>query len=547
MITVLDYSPGGSYVKKSKDVLGVSMRSLYAAGQESKAKQAVRRILDEFCRHSIPEQELMLGRIRQLIGRGTFAAGRVDELRARNRLLSIAIAEHVVQLGRPELVAKHFWSVSQLLNVPSIEELYERMAQMTMQSGYFRYVGASVQSALTFCRTLYGMMAKGEEQHGHLDPATFEQIATGKEHRPFSMVFMSLSCPVDDQCPQKLWFIRLLEAASETRYTEVEQYLEASFELVGSVVRFGFSRSPIQGGVVILPQRTLEADQHESGASQLELMKNDVTNPRIVVPDHLYEKTVGLSNALHARNEQACASAEAFRSWFLDHSNVIGTVFDERCREIVEKPKYGLRPMGHDSCLVRISALRSVGITSFSFYPEGEHFPDVKLSIAVRKSAGPMLCQYMVALRNFQLQARDIVFENWNDIEVGYLRSVMEFVVVDALHRIVVRKPTKDLADEQVERVRTVPSIEPRRRVTVRPFLRRLPVGFQASEESQQLAFLHLGWVLPEGVTFVQSHDRWMGLPSGKPTPLFEYTDEFLMQSILEDYRRHQEQRANER
>ncbi|MFH1235878.1 MAG: hypothetical protein V1685_02985 [Parcubacteria group bacterium] len=401
-------------------------------------------------------------------------------------------------------------------------ELHRARARGILTMGFFRFLGNFVHHSLTFCQLAF-------DHHAALQEKVLRDGRSRMEEKPAShlgspllrVVYYSLSCSVSDHTPQKRWFENVVRAAAGGN-----QSAKASLQGILEIVRF------VWGDVPVLDT---EATGTENPVEDSTLCYDDdfLTKPmRIVVHDDLVAVVEKYLARLRETSDDLGKSAHSFTEWFISHIPELAASFDRKCTEITERPRYGLRPFGFDSVLIEVSILQYYAMSSFAFYPEGEQFPNVKLQLNLL-TFGKRINQLWAYVRDFSLELKREGLEIQYGSSMPFIRVVLEYVVVDALHRIICREPKQNLADEKVTR-EAASGTEPKKSVTVRPFLRRLPVGYRASDDARQQAFLQMGWELPEGVTFVQSHERWVGLPAEKPAPLFRYTDETIIQSIQE-------------
>ncbi|MFC1663332.1 hypothetical protein ACFL04_04200 [Patescibacteria group bacterium] len=516
-------------MSKKKDVLAVSLRRFYSSADPGKIRKLARKIATFIRQQPMDEQGSTLMRLAKLISQTLkLDEAELEGYRERHIVLGKEVSRVFLEQANMLLINRNFLSQLQ----PKQASLETFSGEMILRSGFCHQIGSSLTETLRFCRLIFAEVAKiDEKESAELSTAELKaSVSDNPNVAIIGFVFQSLAVAVDDGAPQKLWFTNLIEAAGKGN-TEVDWYLESAQNIVAQ-----FAVTQGRKSADVMAQKAL--DLQVKGATKSEKFRlffvTDWSNPRIVVPDRLYARVCRLHQRRTEKTERDMRAAAEFRRWFLGNADTISEVFDRWCREIVEKRRSWIRPMGCDSFLVKVTPLTAVGITSFSLYREDEQVPNVKLSLAIRKSGGNILSRYWAYLRDFQLVADNIIFENWQDFEMAYLRSVLEVIIVDAIHRVVVRPKTKDLSGEKIEREKLPARRNYEKRVVVRPFIRRLPLGHKASDAAKELAFLEIGLVLPDDVTYVQSHDRWAGLPEGKPAPMFVYTDDAVKKSVTE-------------
>ena len=517
-------------MSKRQNFLDVALSTFYRSGKGNKIRRSVRSIVSHLNEHPIGEQAVVLEHIAVIMTRECFSKSPEvqEKFWQRNLLLGDSIGEYAFRTANMAFLCSNFLD-QQFPPVDGNVELFT--ARQFIASRFYAYVGSSLDLTLEFCRMVFGYLIKNEETRVREKGKTVNDEI---EIRVRRSIIMSMCLPASENITQKRWVNNLLEATGRGN-DEVEQFYTAAFELcvdadVSMKPHFSGSVFGDPKGIRVMSQSALDAGFQDT-ESKLHLV--DWLNLHVVVPDRLMPKIEQWVVENVDTWKRDTLEATGFLKWFTSHTSQIGARFDELSNTILTKHRYGVRPMGFDSFLVNVSTLRCIGITSFSFYPEGEQFPNLKIAVTVRKTCYG-LCQFWMYLRDFELTTVEDVFLNWHDTNVATVRSMLEYIVIDALHRIVVAKPEKNLDDDIVERSEELRDVTPTSmRVKVRPFIRRLPLGFEASDEARKLAFLQLGWNLMAGMTFVRSHDRWAGLPAGKPAPLFKYTDEVVRKSIV--------------
>jgi hypothetical protein len=501
-----------------QEIIKVAMATFYGSAKGSKIRGSVKKITDHLAEEPTTEWYSIITLIGEIIAlKGlTMKGSSHPEFLERNRFLTRAIAEQILKRGDIPFMSHNLFLDGVMYK-----------GQIFLAARFFAYVGSSLELTLQFCQLIFTYLIKQQESRMEeksrlpLDDVTINVRA---------FIVSSMCAPALEQFTQKQWVNNIIEAADRGDNEATEYYTATMAQCVYANLQGVRKRGEIidnEPGVIVISQSEFNL-RCPTRAQQLVI---DYENPRIVVADHLINKIRRTNERVDREFKQMRTEATGFFQWFVEHTSEIGARFDEVGNMIISQPRYGVRPMGHDSFLVNTSPLQCIGITSFSFYPGGEQFPNLKIMVTVKK-IGWGLCEFWMYLRDLELQAVDEIFLNLHGLDVSFLRSVLEYIVIDALHRIVVEKPQKNLADEKVERPDEQREIPSSHRVSIRPFIRRLPIGFQASDAARQMAFLHLGWNLPGGMTFVRSHDRWAGLPAGKPAPLFKYTDDAIRKSI---------------
>lgn len=234
------------------------------------------------------------------------------------------------------------------------------------------------------------------------------------------------------------------------------------------------------------------------------------------------------SDRLRAEQRRARECGDAVLRWITDEREAIERLMDQRCERIVNHPRRGLRPNGHDHIEVQVSALRNAGVRALVFRAEGHVFPDISVEVITRYET-PTLHVFKTELREFLLDLDEgvLVWKEHADRSFDLLR-LLDFVVIDALYRIVAGP--QELREKRSWQATGDASVilEPRR-IPVRPFLRRLPAGFKASEEAEEKAKREMGWRLRPGMTFVSATVRNGQLEYDLPTqPTAVYSDDDL-------------------
>lgn len=508
-------------MKKSGDPLRKELRYLLDGEVNRQSTRSIRRIAGMFEDATRPERTKLLQHLFTCIEKDYLLSGKPRKARENFTLLGTALGEQALAWGDIDYLMK--FCVHKAKDIG--EALFS--GQNVMVIAFYRFVGSTPEAALRLCR----MLSKAQIQHVE---AYDRRVASGTcttdeyfdDDYPFipDVIHLAAVSPCTDSKPQKEWLLRIIELA-DAGNREAENFLRWVLEILD------YEAIYLHTSIEIITQEELDgrslADEIESCVFQ---KRDSQGKTQLIIPNRLLHVVTGLVNKIERQTAKDLARCESFGAWFMNHRNELAAVFDARQQEIVEKPRYGIRPYGFDSAVVEVSPLNCIGIQSFSLHVEGERFPDVKIEVHVKKT-GAGLCSLWAHFRDFTLQCNDHLLDNWQDFDHSFLRAVFEYVIVDALFHIVCREPRRNKAGEIVQRAAYREDRITKQQV-VRPFLRRLPLGYRASDHARKLAFIYQGWALPEGVTFVQSHSRWVGLPSTKPAPLFTYTDESIMKSI---------------
>ena len=415
-----------------------------------------------------------------------------------------------------DLIRNHFfWS-------EEIGDYSAAKAKTIFIMAFFRHVGETSERSVSFCKLILDDYAKYEERFVKSGRSDEELNIFDSMSFIYTLV-LSVSVPVTQLMPQKLWFENVIAAAKQ-KDVEAKDCAKGIFELINMI----WGRVPVMG------QTYYELTYGEPDASYSYGDLSDLRGfpMRVILTDTLADWTSKQLERERSSGEKLALKANKFVVWFNDHVVEISESFENKYKEILDHPRYGLFKNGYDSVLINLSVLKVAVLSSFAFYPDGGSLNDMRIQVN-RKTLGNRLCQFMLNFRDFSFSNTQVIFGAMNHEQQSTLTTILEYVIVDAMHSIVCRKPKKNMANENVKRVEQKILNAPKREVHVRPFLRRLPEGYQASDDARDHAYTELGWHLPEGVTFVQSHERWIGLPAERPAPLFSYTDERFMDSIL--------------
>ncbi len=439
--------------------------------------------------------------------------------------LSARLGEHALAWGNVRYLTDYF---ALRVSDPSDPKFW---ARNVLSAGFYRYIGSDVEHALRFCRLIFRATATFLAQADQSVMAGNDPKQTKASYDAVSFSVLLLNAAgvaTDSAAPQKLWLLCLIEAAMRG-HREADEFVRSVVE--GVELTAALSGNDLQ----LISDEELEASAPADPMKHMEhLFVTWPDQPRIVLPEKHLTYIRNMRDRYFEKADRDLRESQAFANWFVASYDRLAAHYEGCRQEIEEHPRYGIRPFGYDSVRVRVSVLNMIGITGFAFHTEGECFPDVKLEVYVKKTAVG-LCNLYAFFRKGELQCTDQMLDNWQGFDLDFLRSVLEFIVMDAMFRIVCKEASADEAGEKVTRSAAKRPVAQKQHQIVRPFLRRLPVGWQASDEARKRAFLHFGWSLPDGVTFVQSHERWVDLPAEKPAPVFTYTDKTIKQSIEED------------
>ncbi len=482
-----------------------------------KCRQSIRHIVSMIFDGPIKDRKSVLRQVTELLAEFFYSGGHQSK-KEEIRQLAYAIAER----GLAENDISFFSCVESQSDYFSDDPYCQACNRLGV--AYFRYFGRDLDTTMKFCRVFFQEHAKYFEVASAREVPEPIYLNNYKDGGMFYLATQAATLPPIEQYPQKYWFNNLVRATAQGD-KQAASYLKGAMSLV-------FFNTPEHYTIWSHSELVEWVGDDPERQKQYWSKRADPQNPIIIIEDGMKGAFLEYWDRLTQEGYKLLDDCHRLEEWFKDNQAAISEVFDRRCQEILQKPKHLLRPFGYDSIMIRVSILNAVGIKSVSFHPEGERFPDCKLSVS-KKGAGEIYLQVWAMFREFSLIARNQLLTGVSPIASKEFRNaIFEFIIVDALHRIIVGRPKKNLDNEKVERGKYQTSSEPRREVVVRPFIRRLPEGFSASDEARDYAFTHLGIDLPEGFTFVRSHERWIGLPEGKPAPLFSYSDDTIMRSI---------------
>ncbi len=432
--------------------------------------------------------------------------------------LADACAQHIYAVRNLEVIRKHFfWQDTRY-------DLEAARAEALFVMAFFKHVGETTERSVDFCRMLL-------DEHAHWDE-TF--VKNGRQNSQLDAydcmpwlrtIMIAASSPVAVFMPQKWWLENIITAARD-HDPEAQRCVRGIFELIRLIWE----------QVTVMSQTTYELMYGLPDATFRLDIPDDIRNFHLtlILSDANADWSAKQMQRTQQAVEQLAMKADDFIDWVLAHNHALGRSFNQKVEEMLHRPRYGLIKGGYDSVMVKLSPLQVTALTSFSFFPDNGSLDDLRVQFN-RRTLGDRLCQFMLGFRDFSLVQPEMLFPAILGQRAQILTSILEYAVVDAMHSIICREPRKNEAGDDVPREKKRADRSPRREVIVRPFLRRLPLGHEASDAARDRALLELGWYLPEGVTFVQSHERYAGLPSQKPPPLFTYTDERFKQSIEED------------
>lgn len=215
--------------------------------------------------------------------------------------------------------------------------------------------------------------------------------------------------------------------------------------------------------------------------------------------------------------ERGCGVLASFGSRVMQVADDIGRM----CYEIETRPRRGLRPNGLDHIEVRLTPLNNAGILGLIFHPEGHNFPDVGIEIVYQKMT-PHLLTYRTTMNGLEHVRWEELYCNERHIgQERLLHLMLCYMAYDALHRIVTeQRPIREHPSRKGGAGGTG-------QASVRPYMRMLPVGHRVSNAALEAAQRDMGYLPPQGMTFVQAFFRNNELEYDMPSePFAIYGDE---------------------
>lgn len=258
------------------------------------------------------------------------------------------------------------------------------------------------------------------------------------------------------------------------------------------------------------------------------LSGNDSKIIRLPAPDAVADQFADLVNSINRQLAQDQLKLDGLIQWFDCHERDYLEHEAQMWDEIIHQPRYALRTAGADRIKLNVSALRMrhVRYTSLQLFPE--QFPLARAKFWQMEFDQPVSMSFRLDPRLNSMNP-DVVCERSNP---RYPQTVVDrilyYVALHSYWKIITGKLDEVIRIREASQVKVVrqPGQRPslfRLFQVVRPHFRRLPEGFQASEEAERLAAETIG-SLPQGFTFVREHERGYQQVENLP-PLFTYHD----------------------
>ncbi|MFA7209457.1 MAG: hypothetical protein WC120_04190 [Parcubacteria group bacterium] len=458
----------------------------------------------------------------QIMGRISLIASALHSVRDRNKAKSDGVWRLLIETlfaqKKQDVLLDGYWCTRHFLVNNGNGE---NAGLNRLMIEFFKFLGGSVDNSIIFCLYLFEIFHKQ-----FVESNTIEKISTAKliiDERfsvAYDFIALSVALPERAEFPQSLWFHNLMRAAQSNKAAmEVFRSIIAVISDGGSQeIKFmDFSKATSNECVQFLSGLTVDYKNIVFAISSEE--------------DRMLTKKLMEGESSDAL--RILKNGQKAYSWFLENRNELMIKKKRKCEEIMEKPSRGLRSNGADHIKIAVSTLYASGIKAVVFHPEGYQFPDMKVRVMVSKWT-PHFLSFEGELRGFELIVKEMLFVNGWFKNYTVLKEMLECIIIDALHRIVVvqREEMKNSGGTK-KTSRSASACEKERVSEVRPHFRKLPEGWQASEEAKAWAESQQGWKLPPGRTFVRGHYRNGQIDYGVETePIIIYDDEFLWELI---------------
>ncbi|MFY9484100.1 MAG: hypothetical protein WAP74_00545 [Patescibacteria group bacterium] len=249
---------------------------------------------------------------------------------------------------------------------------------------------------------------------------------------------------------------------------------------------------------------------------------------RLPVPDAVASQFSELVHSIHQQFERDEFKLNELIEWFDRHEQQYLDHEAQMWHEIIDEPRYGLRTGGADRVKLNVSALqmRQIKYTSLQLLPD--QFPNARAKLWLTEFDQPVSISFTLNPRLNSVNP-DLVFER-DDPRYGQILidRILYYIGLHSYWKIITGKLDAVMGIREVTQVRLVRQDGARAPLfrlfqQVRPHFRRLPEGYQASEEAVRLAAATIG-LPPECYTFVREHERGYQEVENLP-PLFTYHD----------------------
>lgn len=459
--------------------------------------------------------------MKQVISRVDLVADALWEVRSQGKEKCEKVFKSLVDAffsrGKHALLLEYYKhiQVEDLIKSKKLENYTEGRNLFLLN--FFEILGNSTEYTIVFCLYLFELFHDLFEKNndGRIPPS--DELLDSGALPAHVFLLNSVTFPKRKELPISLWFHNIVENAQTNK---------AAFELFRNIVSALTDGGNMSIQVLNMEDTSLDEclDLHQ------ELIGSSV-KPTLVASS--FNEATLISHLLEKLTRQGSArmlEAEKLLAWFNKNREFIENDKVRKSLEILEKPARGLRSDGADHIKISVSTLYAAGVHAVVFCPNGCKFPDLKLKVMASKWT-PHLVAFDGALEDFRLNLADIAVCNSKFNDNKLLKSMLEYLIIDAIHRIVVVQ--KQQVNGSQKRRDKSDVCERNRATEVRPHFRTLPDGWKPSEEARERAQIQHGWTLPAGKTFVKAHYRNGNIEFDMETePIMIYDDDFLMSLV---------------
>jgi hypothetical protein len=442
----------------------------------------------------------------------------IPSLKAAIHGLFAKIAKNCIENGNIILYAK-------IIDIIEENDSEMRYLSGLMYGHHLTQSGRTVENALNFWNALLKMYGQAltiaaSSPQGDADSRITPYV------KPLLFTMKDLSNkPCVDRYPEKRALTILVEHCANSN-TEVEGCL---MSILNIYYRGKYPE--------VVTHSKLEAKltlKHETlkTASQIRMAK-----PSLVLSDELAPKLIELFSSEVARHQLLLEEVRTFMDNFNRHRGEIYQCFQQKCAEILTQYRRWILPEGEDGFDVSLTPLYRIGIRKIRFYPEGMKFPDIVVQIDALKEASTIITYYGM-LENFKLECSPVVFLNYDGIDPSVLHILLQFLIVDVMHQIVVPASfMKEQSSGKILRRQACANVLIKK---TRPKFRRLVEGTHSTKRAHALMTEEApqGWAIPDGMTYERIHDQIIPIgpkKSSQSDEVFTYTDDSFFSSFQSD------------